>query len=563
MSDRFAGPHGAYETTDPAPEESAPSVGQGDGWPSDDDTDDTDDTGDTGDTSDIGDGLTITSLRDGHTITSRSSLTRRMVERSVHGTKTARRAPGTRWRLWYRLATSVALVAVTLAGLFVWLQPSLAQFLRPAKPPAPVVFSIGAFHCADDAVWSPDSSHIAALSESGCSPFGGTAPPTPSAQKVVLTIYDAHTGHARSSVEINAIVARHIAFPASAKEYGQIIYSQLLWMPDEKHILVSFSAYEIPIGGGATQLVANGLAIVPVALANPTMIRVLFGPTVVNIGPTDPATPMAFERWNLTSGVFDVIHMPLAVVYRWTRSDTLSPISPVASWTSLSTLPEGVVGGAVGNPLGGIQFSLWQSGYIQYDSANGCDGPQGLGHYSPQDIYEIDMNTPTISPDGRYLIPAIYAQGRLPAHPPQPVPTATSSTLLPPTNFGCTAATDAQRLPQLPIRDAGLHAALSLVTMNTQPLIQFTWRPDGARLAVAPGEVDTGAPALTIYDCATGKIRAQFSLAQIETLAHAPLPDGGSPFQIVRWSPDGAHLLVLPQGVGAQAIIFASATLGG
>ena len=501
------------------------------------------------------DGFTITSLRPYRARP--TGLTARLLAwtpAALDGGATTQR--GTHGRLWYRLVGGITLGVVVLVAAFLWLQPVAAQLVG-IQTPSPIAFSVGEFHCIDDAEWSPNSARIAALSEPGCN---ADTLDTPLAQRrAVLTLYDARTGHALAGIELDALLAGQIAVPASAAGRGQIFYDQLLWLPDGRALAVFFVAIVPPTSSSIQQQVANGVVLVPTAPLSAQGARILLDPlslTSVPISPTSTTAPVVFERLDLTTGAVAILQTPFGEVYRWTRDDKLRPIPQPAT----TTAP-----GEVGNPLGGRQFSLWQSGFIQYESVNVCDSAQGLEQYSPQDYYRMGVTTSSISPDGRYFVPTLYAEGRLPIRPPRP----SDSTQAPPatpTNATC-AGSGASAPPsdttQLPLRDAGLRAALTLVAINTQPSIQFTWRPDGQRLAVAPGDVGSGAPALTIYDCAMGNVRVRYTIAQIDALAHTSSQVGGQPFQLLRWSPDGRNLLALPLGPGAQALIFGDAALGG
>jgi hypothetical protein len=48
---------------------------------------------------------------------------------------------------------------------------------------------------------------------------------------------------------------------------------------------------------------------------------------------------------------------------------------------------------------------------------------------------------------------------------------------------------------------------------------------------------------LTLYDCASGRVRLRLSAEEI-----VPAQSGGEPFSTMAWSPDGTRLLIVPLG---------------
>jgi hypothetical protein len=75
------------------------------------------------------------------------------------------------------------------------------------------------------------------------------------------------------------------------------------------------------------------------------------------------------------------------------------------------------------------------------------------------------------------------------------------------------------------------------------------------RLAVQPEEIANGAPALTIFDRRTSRVRAKLG-----TLDIAPSQVQGQPFSTA-WSPGGRHLVVVP-GLPPIVLLLGPRNLG-
>jgi hypothetical protein len=462
-------------------------------------------------------------------------------------------------RFWYRLVGMVVLGALLLAGIVVW------EYPRPPRPqpvPDPLILSpsSGRLPCTiDGAAWSPDSSRIVLVGDLvGASTCLQGQPPGP--QSGALAIFDAATGRRISTAALGPAVITKVV-PAAMRQDPQTLagfvvsYGQPLWSPDGRRIAVSFIVNQAIQFGNQSGGNPFGYGLVVVTVATGA-VRVLVGPSVV-IVPPGTTGMVAVQRWDLALSAGDVVFVPPALTYRWTSEGSLasSDLLPTAPATPPSPTP----GGPVGNPIGGSSFTLWQSGSVVYSAAN-CRPPQGEGpfgpgpvSYSPADYYLMSLDTPAWSPDGRYLLFALSAQGRLPLPPPPP-----ASTPVPQSSpLSCSNEGPPAQWPLERVRDAGLQAALLLVAINTQQSIQFTWRPDGQRLAVQPGEAANGAPALTIYDCSTGRVRAQFSA---QDLLSAQI---GQPFGVMAWSPDSRRLLLVSPEPYSPVRVLGPRSLGG
>jgi hypothetical protein len=159
--------------------------------------------------------------------------------------------------------------------------------------------------------------------------------------------------------------------------------------------------------------------------------------------------------------------------------------------------------------------------------------------------YVLSSSFAVWSPDGRYLIPSAGIQARLPsADAPAPLP----ATL---------AALGLNNTPLLPVRDRALQLALDRLAAlapdqrGTSPML-VAWSPEGRLLAVqlVPAEPNDvphiSHHALFIYDCTTGKALVALTPDDSNTPTEGPT--------FVRWSPNGARLMLFDNQMGTLTI---------
>jgi WD40 repeat protein len=190
-----------------------------------------------------------------------------------------------------------------------------------------------------------------------------------------------------------------------------------------------------------------------------------------------------------------------AFSYRWQANGSLVPFVP------LSGRPQQPVplGGPVGNPDGSTRFTIWQPGLTIFSAVAG--------------YYQWSTSFSAWSPDGRYLIDDISLQGFY--KPP--------SSIIP----------DIQALVKLNIHHNRLlsHRNVAILELlKGSPFI--SWRPDGRVLAAY---FTRGV--IVFYDSRTGQ-----SLETLTLPASQHLLAGSS--AILRWSPDGSHLLLSSPSYG-------------
>lgn len=105
---------------------------------------------------------------------------------------------------------------------------------------------------------------------------------------------------------------------------------------------------------------------------------------------------------------------------------------------------------------------------------------------------------------------------------------------------------------RLPLRDAGLSAILRTVNPGNQEGLAVAWRPDGRVVAAytdrgADGAVSATQP-ITLYGCASGK-----AFATLHPVA-VPLGVLNGQRKLLRWSPDGTHLLLFDSLLGTPLV---------
>ncbi len=453
---------------------------------------------------------------------------------TVTSLRTDDRLPGglRRGRFWYRVIGAALLAALALAGTVLWLHPSLpgsAIASHPARIADPLTMDANSAHipCVDGGAWSPDSRSFVLAGNARCITGGLQYDET-------VAVFDARTGAERAHALIQWIVMQRVLPPPGRGTWSgaEVGFGQPLWAPDSRRIVVPFETGipgALATAGGPTNA-RDGIVMLDSGL-NAMQILPGLDHRTVQLGGGNFG-PKTVERWDLSTGTASAMTLPMGLVYAWSPDGTLtSPGIPPQS--TEATVQKGAAG-PIGNPMGGISFTMWQRGTVHFADGSGCEQP--ASNPAP-DYYMAFLYTSAWSPDSRYLMLELSANGELPIAPPAP------PTPGPLGASGCTNFGGASQWPQLPVRDAGMGAALGLIEGNIQSSIELTWSPDGRRVAVEPGDVSNGAPALVIYDCAGGRELKRWSRIDI-----VPTQASGEPFSAMAWSPDGTRLLLMEFG---------------
>lgn len=451
-----------------------------------------------------------------------------------------------RQRFW-RLLTAVGItmlllvvVALDLAGRL-----NLEQFLP--RPPAPLTLrpQLEGMTCLIDAVWSPAGTRIALLGDQHALSCPAS---TLAHQAGLVTVFDATSGQLLATLHPDdAIVAaietfaRHVApapITSPAQIAAAITYQQVLWSPDDSHLALTFSLDPTSIRlnlylPAAQPEDLQGVLLLETNGAHPQVIlhvvEEAYGPSPLewDVHAGTGVAPPASGAYP-TFGVL----MP-ALIYRWETGATPVSVTPLTSVAPPSAPPLG----PVGNPDGGTWFTVWQPGVV---TGVGPPGHDGQVAYLPG-VYQLNDTFAAWSPDGRYLLDRVMPQAllELPGTPP-PTPDQLSA-----------SGTDG--LPILPLRDAGLARALRALNPTNPKGMYLAWRPDGQVLAAYAPQTVFAVPPVRLYDCMTGRQLTSLLPPTLDSSSNPPTLLGQ--VTLLRWSPDGRHLLLYALPLG-QVVLF-------
>jgi hypothetical protein len=449
-------------------------------------------------------------------------------------------APLTR-RVRRQAVIAGALLAALLVISFGFYGSQIHALLFPPPPPPLQLHPDRAgMQCLQDAAWSPDSTAIALL---GQQYDGNCADDSLNRRAGLVTIFDANDGTRRVTIHPDDLIIPTVAavMQVQADNFAisvALLYEHVLWSPDGKHLAVTFWA-------------DTGLIGIPRTLPDGEP-AILDGVLVMNADGTAPQVLTAFASaygpteavWDLAAG--SLIATPQsgygpngfgmltpALAYRWQADGTLAPVgAPLDTITAPPAPPLG----PVGVPDGASSFTAWQPGVV---IAAVQTSPVAATHLPGVYVWQ-GAPLAAWSSDGRYLLDGSAPAGLL--VPPGSAP-PTQDTL---NTFGLTGYW------RLPLRDAGLAAILRAVDLNDQQGIAVAWRPDGRAVAaythrLPGGAIDRTLP-VTVYDCATGHVLATL---RPSPMAYSTLTGQAG---LLRWSPDGAHLLLFDDLVGVPLV---------
>jgi WD40 repeat protein len=423
--------------------------------------------------------------------------------------------PENRWR--WRWATLVGIIFLTFLvivlilgdDLTIWMttylhigfspQPSIntsAASPFKALSNGPQISRQDGLVCLVDATWSPDGNLVAILGYTrgqGC-PHNNFVP-------AQVNIYDTHTSklvaHWTPDYPVTRTLYGTAYYPASLRaatdrkplpgtnggfvSVAPIYYSHILWSPDGQHLALTFTASTRLHNYGGVLLIGSDGNAAQVFLQQQS------------------STNPLYSEWNLGLGApVKTSPAPIALAYHWGPSGSLLSKSVLKDNTLVPSPPSG----PVGNPDGGDSFTIWQPGVAIIVSQA----------HSPS-VYIWKTNVTAWSADGNYLVDGINLRAIIePSSHPFPDPMLLT-------------ALNLNHAPLLPVHDTALLRAIS-------GSLAIAWRQDGRVLATTnfTGLVD-------LYDCTTGQ-----RLESLKVPAHSPPISGAS--AVLRWSPDGIHLLL-------------------
>jgi WD40 repeat protein len=374
------------------------------------------------------------------------------------------------------------------------------------------------FACLADVAWSPNGQRIALLGyRQNCALNHGAIG--------TVSLYDMRSGHLIARLQPDASIFHALKLlyatilPSASSSVAAvwvIAYQHVLWSPDGRRLALTFTLLEPPFLPFAdSEVMREGLLLMD---TDGSHVRVFLQPQTTAVAP-------AYAVWDLDRSTLQIaLSLPPAAAYRWGVDGSLVPVPNAAR---LAQTPD-----PVGNPDGGSSFTVWQSGVAALVARR---SPRSKSGYEPE-LYAWLSFFAAWSPNQRYLVTELAVQGQL-----QPVksPSPPKGLLI---NLGISQA------PLLPVHDAGFLRVLktlpsALSSQNTEVLTVVAWRPDGRVVAAYnPGHN------VTLYDCVTGRQLASLPLPQQSDNVPSQL------FPVLRWSPDGSHLLLLDDHTGLLAI---------
>ncbi|MGZ3636602.1 MAG: hypothetical protein ACXVCX_02065, partial [Ktedonobacterales bacterium] len=396
--------------------------------------------------------------------------------------------------------------------------------------------------CYTDATWSPDSTRIAFVGyQGGCVATDYVAS--------IAAVFDTSTGHANTWFLPDGDIQRALAGSSlgalpppqpnvSARAATQanqaagakapiIYYQHIIWSPDGQRLALTFSVYALSQETPSVLLRYDGVIIVQ---TNGALSQILLRPQQLT-------APLATE-WDLVHSraleappipsyssspafVWDATRPP-ALSYHW-AGGTFAAETPLRS----DAAPVSSAGGIIGNPDGGARLSIWQPGVVEVPARS-------------FNILAWNTSFTAWSPDSHYLIDAVGLAARLGTGPLSP---ADQRTL---------AAQELDGIPLLGMRDPALQQMARAIPRDSSDpnarQVAISWRPDG-RILAAYSLAPNGPMGISValYDTASGqKIGSLLPLANIG--------DSLSTTTILRWSPDGSHLLLVSAPLGTTTL---------
>lgn len=393
--------------------------------------------------------------------------------------------------------------------------PNVQQFPLNLSSSRVLLPQTEGFVCLSDAAWSPDSRSIAIVGYRRTCMMNGLTNGVG-----LVAIYDTTTGKLEALIQPDTSVVQALHSANTHLQSSPILnYTQVLWSPHGKRVAVPFTI--------SFQQMQRS-QIVYVTEYNGVVLMDEHGDHLQVILHVQARNDISAE-WDLVQG--KALPQPAILAKPTPAATTLSPATLYIWGTNGSLIPEQLENAEpsrlvpIGNPMGGFAFTIWQPGVVILNNVLG-DGTAATG----PDVYTLDSNFGAWSPDGRYLV-STQVESRLEfSGEPQPTQQALH-------------ALNISQLPLLQVRDKALQHVLDTLSdpATATNLFMTSWRPDGAALAV----YNASTTGLNVYDCETGY--------QIDTLLLSAKTIYGNlnGSYILRWSPNGEHLILFDPDVGS------------
>lgn len=452
--------------------------------------------------------------------------------------------PISRWRRSWIAALVVALCVIMFASL------GYVAFIRPAPTNALTPRTISALAaqgdltCIQDMSVSPDGASVAILGYYRLCP--ADTPSDYRYQPGQVNVYAIRSGQLIATLHPDNRIASvlqlrpppgtHPDQPHSDISHAVINYQRIFWSADNGQLALTFSIHTF---ASATPTYDN-----PVSITEGALLTDLKAAHSRVLAHTRNPYTNAYGFWNVNTDAFVPIPpngdqrrpwapAPPAIGYTWDATGALVPQGPMLATTAdAATAPPASAPGAIGSPVGGSSFTIWQPGQVAFftDPSSGNSSTPIAG------FYQFSTDFAIWSPDGARLYTdmnvydVIIADGHS-------LPDAKSPLM---SRIGA-------GIPVAPMRDKGLAAALA-ARANPQFIaetgngIVLAWRPDGRVLAVAvqpavvPGKVAPSPAGVDLYDCATGRL--------LMSLHQQSEANSQNDALLMRWTSDGSRLIL-------------------
>ncbi|HLX39546.1 MAG TPA: hypothetical protein VKR42_03400 [Ktedonobacteraceae bacterium] len=368
--------------------------------------------------------------------------------------------------------------------------------------------------CLFDSAWSPNSRYIAFLGYERDCVYGSHV-----YEQGLIVVYNGTTGKMVRLLSPDSAIFQTLyrQFPAIHKS-PDIYFDSLLWSHDERHIALTFSL-DLPTRSLLPAGTIVGLALIDIASGYVQVMLSIHAnnglPVEWDVQKQQTMTDTAIPALDPAPDAGTNIPVIPAFAYHWGPDGTLIPDFIRGHYLHIprSKLGKSQIG-RIGNPDGDSSFTIWQPGTGMMSTR------YAMGNTYVSGVFTWNTDFSAWSPDERYLISSVSLQGLLQL-PDHPLPDA--QTL---------AQFNMDHLPYYPVRDSALQNLLLTLNSSTFDVV-VAWQPAGYVLAA----YDYGMIDLDMYDSATG---AEVALLNLPDELRTDLAGTA----MLRWSPDGAHLLL-------------------